>query len=130
MDIKGRNLGLESAVVTVVYSGGSLGMATRTYTVPSGNCTVLNPGLELRCQTLPGVGANYTFVVVVNGSSSAPSANMLSYSAPLVNSVDGPGAVAGLAAGGALVVLRGVRVHQQIPYPSRGGPQLGGYSCA
>lgn len=49
------------------------------------------------------------FVVTVAGGSSPNSTAMLSYSPPFISSVDGPGALLGPAAGGAVIYLHGVR---------------------
>lgn len=108
VDISGRHLGLTSSVVAMAYTGGSDGMARRTHPLPAGACTVVVPGASIRCPTLPGVGANFSFVVTVDGGDSAPSADTLSYSPPIIYSVDGPGAANGPAAGGVAVRLRGV----------------------
>lgn len=109
MDIRGARLGLVASAIALTYTGGSLGVATRTYAVPTGACTVVDPGTLIRCPTLPGVGANYTFVVTVDGGSSAVGAGFLSYAPPIINSVEGPGAYNGLAAGGMSILLQGVR---------------------
>jgi hypothetical protein len=83
-------------------------MAVRSHSLPPGSCTIVTPGTAIRCTTLPGVGANYTFVVTVAGGSSAASSGSLSYAPPIINSVDGPGAVRGPAAGGVYIYLHGV----------------------
>ncbi len=110
VDIKGARLGLLGSAISVNYGGGSLGLTARTHAVPAGACTVVVPGTFIRCPTLPGVGANYTFVVSVDGGASAPSAASLSYAPPIINSVEGPGAYNALAAGGMQILLQGVRV--------------------
>jgi hypothetical protein len=106
--VRGRFLGLISSAVSVVYTGGSLGMRQRTFTIPAGNCSVVNPGSVLQCTCLPGVGANYTFVVIVGGGVSQSSATTLSYAPPFITSVAGPAAVGGPAVGGVEIVLHGV----------------------
>jgi hypothetical protein len=107
VDIVGTDLGLSPSVVSVTYSGGSTGLPTRRYDIPSGNCTILTPGAHLLCPSLPGVGANYTFVVTVDGIPSAPSTDVLSYARPVISSVDGVGATFGPTRGGATVLLHG-----------------------
>jgi hypothetical protein len=70
---------------------------------------VVTPGSQLRCPVVPGVGANYTFTVAVDGglSTTHPGAsNLLSYAAPLVNDVVGVGALQGTT-GGVVVRLVG-----------------------
>lgn len=109
VDITGQHLGLLASAVSASYSGGSTGFTTRAHTIPV--CTIVVPGSAVRCAAQAGVGANYTFVVVVAGTASAPSTVALSYAAPIINSVEGPGAVHGPAVGGVVVVLRGVRTH-------------------
>jgi hypothetical protein len=111
-------------------------MATRRYVVPPGGCTLPSPGHVIQCTTVAGVGANYTFVVEVEGGGSAPSVDRLLYSPPIINSVDGPGAVNGPAAGGAVVYLHGVCVGVHSPQAQHfSSPALcwvlgGGSSCA
>ncbi len=119
MDIRGRFLGLQASAVSVTYSGGSDGMALRTYSVLPGACTVLSPGTALRCPTQPGVGANYTFVVAVDSGASDPSPTRLSYSPPILFGLDGRGASNGPTVGGSTVLLRGSNFG-----PSAGGGQV------
>jgi hypothetical protein len=104
--VTGRNLGLEPGVVELEYAGGSAGMVRRTYLVRAGGCALGSPGTELRCGSLEGVGANYTFRVSVHGGSSVASADTLSHSPPTITSIDGEAAVQG-SAGGTTVVLHG-----------------------
>ncbi len=107
VDVTGTNLGLTSTDVVLTYMGGSDDMAQRTYT--AGPCTIVAPGTHIRCSTVAGVGANYTFTVTVGGGDSAPSTQRLSYAAPVLNNVGGPGAVGCPAAGGVHILLHGVR---------------------
>ena len=102
VDIRGEQLGVQAAAISLRYTGGSLGLPSRTYTLGPGVCTVIAAGLHIRCPTKPGVGANYTFVVTVNGTDSEESARTLSYTPPSVGGVYGPGAA--LAGTGALFV--------------------------
>ncbi len=106
-DVAGTALGLTAAVITVTYAGGSDGMARRSHTLPPGACTVVAAGTALRCPSLPGVGANYTFTVTVDGGVSDGSAASLSYAPPVINSLGGEGAAGADTAGGAVIVLRG-----------------------
>ncbi len=106
-DVTGTALGLSTAVVTVTYAGGSDGLARRSHTLPPGACTVVSPGAALRCPSLPGVGANYTFTVAVDGGVSDASATTLSYAPPVINSLSGEGAAGADTAGGAVIVLHG-----------------------
>ncbi len=107
VEVAGRNLGLLATVVTLTYSGGSDGMTPRNRT--AGACVIATPGTLLRCPSVAGVGANYTFVVTVEGGVSDPGQDRLSYTPPSISSVEGAGAVQASTAGGALVLLRGVR---------------------
>ncbi len=107
VDILGFNLGVEASAVSISYSGGSTGFTRRTYTPAPGTCTIVQAGTYIRCATVPGVGANYTFTVIVDGVASAPSADLLSYTPPSVGSVAGAGSTRGPARGGASIVLRG-----------------------
>ena len=56
---------------------------------------------------MAGVGANYTFTVTVGGGDSNASTDALSYASPVINSLTGPGATGGSAAGGATIFLNG-----------------------
>ncbi len=93
----------------VNYEGGSTGFSRWMHTIPAGACTVVTSGTALRCPSMPGVGANYTFAVSVDGVASAPSAVMLSYAPPIINRVDGAGALNGDALGGQPVLLHGIQ---------------------
>ncbi len=107
VDITGANLGVEASAVSIAYSGGSPGLARRTYKPPNGTCVIVAAGTHIRCATVPGVGTNYTFTVTVDGASSASSADTLDYEAPSVGRVYGPGAERAPAVGGATIFLRG-----------------------
>jgi hypothetical protein len=115
VDITGRNLGLEASAVSLAYSGGSYGLAPRTYS-PTQPCVVVAAGTHLRCPSAPGVGANFTFVVTVDGGSSPASVRVVSYTQPAISSVDGPGATLAPAVGGVPIYLHG----------SNFGPATGG----
>ena len=114
VDITGSNLGVSASTISMSYYGGSTGRPVRAFSVPVGSCTVVIAGSRIQCPSVAGVGANYTFVVTVGGGASANSTAMLSYSPPFISSVDGPGAVLGPAAGGAVVFLHGVSGHQHV----------------
>jgi hypothetical protein len=106
VDITGHHLGMAVASVSMAYTGGSTGLATHTYT-PADACVVVSAGTRIRCPAAPGVGANYSFVVTVDGGSSAPSARQLSYTQPTISAIEGPGATLAPAIGGVPIVLRG-----------------------
>jgi hypothetical protein len=108
VDVTGTNLGLTPSDVVLTYEGGSDGMAQRAYS--SGPCSIVAPGTHIRCSAVAGVGANYTFVVTVGGGRSAPSTQRVSYAAPVLSDVGGPGAVGCPAAGGVHILLFGVRL--------------------
>jgi hypothetical protein len=114
VDITGSNLGVAASTISMSYYGGSTGRPVRAFSVPVGSCTVVIAGSRIQCPSIAGVGANYTFVVTVGGGASANSTAMLSYSPPFISSVDGPGAVLGPAAGGAVVFLHGVSGHRHV----------------
>jgi hypothetical protein len=107
VDIQGRNLGADATVVSMAYQGGSTGLPPRSYHPPGGTCTIVVAGTHIRCPSQPGVGANYTFIVSVDGVSSGPSATSLSYTQPAIASVSGVGATRGPAAGNATILLLG-----------------------
>jgi hypothetical protein len=113
VDLYGRNMGATPSVVAVTYRGGSDGHQVRTYAPPPGTCAIVTAGTHIRCPTLPGVGANYTFTVAVDGVASAPSKQTLSYTQPAIASVTGSGAVRGPAAGNATILLRGTNFGPQ-----------------
>lgn len=48
IDIMGTGLGLSASTVSVTYTGGSVGMKQRSYTLPPGVCTLMSPGTALR----------------------------------------------------------------------------------
>jgi hypothetical protein len=106
-DITGTGLGLSPDAITVSYAGGSDGMLQRSFTLPPSSCTILSPGSSLRCPSLPGVGANYSVSVAVDGGMSDASATRLSYAPPVINGLSGEGAAGGRTAGGAFIFLRG-----------------------
>lgn len=108
VDVTGTNLGLALTDVVLTYEGGSDGLVQRTYS--AGPCTIVTPGTHIRCPAVAGVGANYTFTVTVSGGRSAPSTQRLSYTAPVLSDVGGPGAVGCPAAGGVHILLFGVRL--------------------
>jgi hypothetical protein len=106
-DVTGTALGLTAAAITVTYAGGSDGMARRSHTLPPGTCAIVAAGTALRCPSLPGVGANYTFTVTVDGGVSDGSAATLSYAPPVISGLGGEGAAGADTAGGAFILLRG-----------------------
>ncbi len=107
VNITGANLGVDPSVVSISYSGGTVGYPRRTYTPPSGTCIILKAGTHIQCATVPGVGANYTFTVTVDGGVSPPSGDAISYTAPSVGSVYGPGAARAPAVNGGFIFLSG-----------------------
>ncbi len=101
----GQNLGVSLASINVTYTGGSDGMVVRTFQTDP--CTVAAAGTVLQCPSVPGVGANYSFVVAVEGISSPNSVQLLSYEPPSITFLDGPGAERGMAKGGQEINLHG-----------------------
>jgi hypothetical protein len=104
IDINGTALGLLASEVTVTYTGGSDGLMRRSHTA---NCTVVTPGTSLRCVSVPGAGANYTFTVEVASGVSDSSADAVSYAAPIILALEGPGATGADTTGGANITLKG-----------------------
>ncbi len=90
VDIAGRYLGLDAAMVSASLSGGFVGDPQHDYVAT--DCRVVTRGELLRCQSPAGVGGNYTWRVTVDGGVSEPSTDMLSFTVPTVSFVDGPGA--------------------------------------
>ena len=97
--VHGSNLGLVPSVVTLSYNGGSLGMTRRSYTASA--CVVLVGGVQISCTSVPGVGANYSVTVTVDGFASNASVDVVSYGPPIISSVEGTGATLAPAAGNA-----------------------------
>jgi hypothetical protein len=92
-------------------------LSNSVYTFQSGPCTVVTPSAAVRCLAPPGVGANHTVTLVVDGVVSAPYPNRtLSYAAPTLTSVEvlaGPGDARATVdaigtAGGSVVAIRGL----------------------
>ncbi len=108
IDIRGEHVGLVPSAVSVEYRGGSDGMAVRVYTIGSGQCVVVEPGAAIRCPAAPGIGANYTFVVMVDGGASSASASTLSYARPMVSKVQLESGQVASTEGGESVLLLGV----------------------
>jgi hypothetical protein len=106
-DVMGTDLGLTPSAISVSYAGGSDGMLLRSHTLAPSSCTIVSPGTALRCPSLPGVGANYSVTVVVDGGMSDASASRLSYAPPVINSLSGEGATGASTTGGAFIFLRG-----------------------
>jgi hypothetical protein len=107
VDINGSHLGVNATTVFLSYNGGSTGFAARTYTTAPGSCTVVEAGARLHCASQPGVGANFTFVVHVDGAASDASVDTVSYAPPTIMEVVVPGVAIVPTAGGVTVVIRG-----------------------
>jgi hypothetical protein len=107
VDITGSHLGLNASAVSLSYIGGSAELTTRTYVTAPGTCTIITAGTWLRCATVPGVGANFSFTVVVDGASSSASAGTLSYAPPTIADVAVPGMTLVPLAGAVTVLVRG-----------------------
>jgi hypothetical protein len=107
VDIVGANIGVDPNAVSISYSGGSPGLARRTYEPPRNSCTIVISGARIRCATSPGVGTGYRFVVNVGDAASSPSVHTLSYGPPSLASVSGPGALLASAGGGSVIFLSG-----------------------
>ena len=105
IDLFGINLGVDSEVLQLQYLGGSADHSNRSYNAT--DCIVIVAETHVRCTSVPGVGANYSFVLCVAGGCSDRSDKQISYTAPIVDSVDGPGAVLASTAGGSFIFLHG-----------------------
>ena len=105
IDLFGINLGVDSEVLQLQYSGGSTDHSNRSYNAT--DCIVVVAETHVRCTSVPGIGANYSFVLCIAGGCSDRSDKQLSYTAPIVDSVDGPGAVLASTAGGSFIFLHG-----------------------
>lgn len=115
IDITGSNLGLDPRYLAVYYhsnhsSGVVGGLSARNYSIPAGLCVIIDPGAHIQCPSVPGVGANLTFVVVVGGGVSAPSRQLLSYTRPAISAIHFVGASKSPTSGGALIVFEGANL--------------------
>jgi hypothetical protein len=110
VDIQGEHLGLNSSTVSISFSGGSTGFRVRSYRPSPNECFVIAAGTHVRCFTAPGVGANFSFVVTVDGGASPPSRDTLSFARPSVSEVFGPGATHPPTDGNGVVFLRGANL--------------------
>ena len=86
--ITGRFLGTDAHVIRLRYVGGLDGQLVREYF--ASGCTVAIPNSKVVCTSVPGVGGNYRFQLIVDGGASALSSEMFSYAAPAVLSLSGP----------------------------------------
>ncbi len=93
--IRGSSLGTNESVISVMYGGNLAGAAYRSYTAI--NCRIRRLNAELSCTSVAGVGGNYRVQVTVDGGSSEWSADRLSYAAPTIVALGGPGAFQGPA---------------------------------
>jgi hypothetical protein len=89
--VHGSWLGLNSSLISLVYTGGVVGMPVHTYI--STSCRVMAANTAVSCTAVPGVGGNYSFQLVVDGGASEWSNDTLSYAPPIITSISGAGAV-------------------------------------
>ena len=92
--VAGRYLGLDAMVVSASFTGGLVSdpgyTGPRYYTTSL--CTIVTPGLVVKCVAPAGVGGNYTWSLTVDGgTSSSTNGQVLSYASPMINNVYGPG---------------------------------------
>ncbi len=107
VEITGLHLGVNASAVFLSYVGGSTGYTARTYTTAPGTCTIVTAGTRLRCATVPGAGANFSFTVHVDGAPSDASVDTLSYTPPSIADVTVPGMALVPLAGIVTVLVRG-----------------------
>ena len=91
--VHGSSLGTNNSVVSLMYAGGMFGFPQHNYTAL--NCRIRALNTEIACTSVPGVGGNYSFQVVVDGGSSAWSTARVSYAAPTISLLTGLGAFHG-----------------------------------
>ena len=74
------------------------------------SCTVFAEYSVISCKSVPGVGREFTWRVIVGGQVSPWSSNRTSYAAPTVSGFspgdDGAGDIAAITPGGEVVVIR------------------------
>lgn len=95
-DVHGARTAATAAAPPVVASYRSTGLPGVALQAA---CTVDTAHAALRCTTVAGAGAELQWTVVVNGQPSAEFASSVSYQAPAVTSVAGPGPFGGATSG-------------------------------
>lgn len=80
--MSGNWLGVNASVISLVYKGGLAGQPTRRFQTSA--CSVLVPNTNISCVTVPGVGGNLSFQIVVDGTASAWSIGTLSHATPSI----------------------------------------------
>jgi IPT/TIG domain len=91
--IRGSYLGIEDGVISMRYSGGLPEVPRHTYL--STTCRVISPNSVVSCETVPGVGGNYSLHALVDGGPSNNSTTLFSYLPPTVSGLAGNGSVGG-----------------------------------
>lgn len=85
--VTGNWLGINASVISLVYTGGLSGQPTRTFHTSA--CTVIVPNTNISCVSVPGVGGNLSFQIIVDGTASAWSVDTLSHATPSIVAVYG-----------------------------------------
>jgi hypothetical protein len=98
--ITGKNFGAinESTITSVTYGVNGDEFQAR-------NCAIVIDHERILCTTAPGVGDRLSWVVTIDGLTSATP--MISYAKPYITSIEGQGATNALVRGGQSVILRG-----------------------
>jgi len=131
--ITGTNFGPTSSTLQLRYASPLL---VSVYTAPCNRRVGAQEHNTIDCFTVPGVGADLAFTIIVNGQSSGatPSAGTVTYDKPIIqssaglsyNAITGPGASNAPTPGGALVRIEGINFgpvgHGDIEYVRYGNP--------
>ena len=96
----GTNFGEVGTAVSVTY-------ASAQYVYTAVDCAVEVAHLQVRCATAPGTGRDHVWSIVVGGQASPGHASATAYAAPVITSLEGPGASDAETVGGEAVTILG-----------------------
>jgi hypothetical protein len=91
--IRGAYLGIDETLISMRYSGGLPDVPRHTYL--STTCRVISPNAVVSCETVPGVGGNYSLQLLTDGGPSNTGTTLFSYLPPTVSGLAGNGSIGG-----------------------------------
>lgn len=103
----GSGFGPGDVVPTATYSPELAGATVDFMAVDCTKPDSSSPDTQIQCTTVPGVGKDHSWTVIVGGQASEPSRARTGYERPSVRAVTGPGAVGGSTSGGQTVIING-----------------------